>query len=434
MVQGPRRISSRRNRDLGGLDVDRVDAVVLSHAHIDHSGSLPRLVKLGYRGAIHCTEATADLLGIMLPDSAHIQAHDARYLSKRGRDRVEPAYDHDDVDRTLKQTRGHRYGERFEVLPHVYVSFRDAGHILGSATVLVEIEEGAAGPGERARILFTGDLGRPGLPILRDPEPLPEADYVITESTYGNRTHEAVPDLERLLGDEVRRQMEDGGRVLIPAFSVGRTQAVVLFLSNLMQRGEIPRQPVYVDSPLATKATRVLAAHSDLFDDEAKAALDGGRSPFFDGVRYVADVEESKSLNGLRSGIILAASGMCEAGRILHHLKVSLQRKEDAVLFVGFQAEGTLGRRLVSGHESVKVLGERYRVRCKVASLGGFSAHADRDELLEYLTPLATRARGVFVVHGEEEPARALADRLEDAGFAHVEVPVREDVFELEGG
>jgi metallo-beta-lactamase family protein len=435
MVQGPRSMANRRNRDLGGLDVDRVDAVVLSHAHIDHSGSLPRLVKLGYRGAIHCTEATKDLLGAMLPDSANIQESDARYLRKRGHapGDVEPAYTQEDVEATLRQTQGHDYHERIEVLPHVFATFFDAGHILGSAIVLIEIEDGAAGPGEHLRVVFTGDLGRRGLPILRDPEPLPEADVLITESTYGNRRHEPVPDLERMLGEAVRKQMQDGGRILIPAFAVGRTQSVVMFLGNLMARGELPRQPIYVDSPLASKATKAVARHADLFDDEVRALLEQGRDPFyFDGVRYVADPEESKTLNGLRSGIIVAASGMCEGGRILHHLKVSLPRKEDAVVFVGFQAVGTLGRRLVDGVDKVRVFGERYAVNCSIISLGGFSAHADRDELLEHLDPLSGRLKHTFVVHGEETPAHAIADALEDrGGFGKVHVPVREDKFVL---
>lgn len=426
MVQGPRHISVKANSKLP-FDANSIDAVVLSHAHIDHSGSLPRLVKMGFTGNIHCTDATKSLLGVLLPDSAHIQAQDAKYLRKKGHE-FEPPYDADDVRKTLKQARGRPYHQKVDVLPGVQAEFFDAGHILGSAMVLLSLGEGA----HRKRVLFSGDLGRKDLPILRDPDPMPDCDYLITESTYGDRLHPPRADLQDSLGSLMDEASHDGGRVLIPAFSVGRTQNVLYFLGNLMDEGRISSQPIYIDSPLSTKATKVMAAHSEVFDEETKALLDSGRHPFFfDGVRYVADVSESMSLNSLRSGVIIAASGMCEAGRILHHIKQSVGRPEDCILMVGYQAQGTLGRRLLDGFESVKIFGQGYRVRCRVRSMGGLSAHADYGEMLSMLRPLAKTCRQVFVVHGEEDPARIFAGRLEEAGFRSVEVPVLKQKFSI---
>jgi len=426
MVQGPRRISDKANRQLP-VDPKALTAVVLSHAHIDHSGSLPRLVKLGYDGPIHCTDATADLAPVMLADSAHIQSSDARHLHKHGRGRgFEPAYDSEDVAKTTRQFRGVPYHQSVDVCEGVRVEFLDAGHILGAAIVVLHVDDGK----HQLRIAFTGDHGRKNLPILRDPEHIPDVDYLITESTYGNRLHESAPDLENALEKAINEEDEDGGRILIPAFSVGRTQSVVLFLGNLMKAGRIPEMPIYVDSPMATRATKIMARHPEVFDDETRAILDSGHNPFFfDGVRYVADVEESKSLNDVRRAVIVSASGMVEAGRVLHHLKRSIGRRQDCVLMVGFQAEGTLGRKLINGYEHVKIYGDRYQVRCKVRSIGGLSAHADYAELLASSKHLAAKARGVFVVHGEEDPALIYADRLRDVGFDNVEVPVHKQKF-----
>lgn len=426
MVQGPRAIADRANRELP-LAAGDLDAVVLSHAHIDHSGLLPRLTKLGFEGPIHCTSATKSLIEILLADSAHIQAGDARHLRKRGID-YQPYYDQDDVDRTLRQCRGVGYHTRVEVCPEVSIEFLDAGHILGAAMVVIDVDDGR----HKLRICFTGDHGRKDLPILRDHERLPECDVLITESTYGDRLHESNPDMERTLAEIVNQEIQDGGRILIPAFSVGRTQNVVLFLGKLMESGEIPKLPVFVDSPLSKRATKVMAQYPELYDDETRNILEGGGSPFyFEGVRYVADVEESKSLNDVRSGVIVAASGMCEAGRILHHLERSLGRREDCVLMVGFQAESTLGRKLLDGYDDVKIYGQRHRVRCKVRAMGGFSAHADYQELVDSYGHLAPSLERTFVVHGEEHPALTHANRLTDLGFKNVEVPVKRQKFVL---
>lgn len=426
LVQGPRRVAEEQNRNLP-FDPGSIDAVVLSHAHIDHSGCLPKLVKEGFDGPIWCTDATADMLRMMLFDSAHIQAQDARHLRKRGHD-YEPLYTADDVERTLRLLRPKPYYESFAIDPQVRVEFIDAGHILGAAIVVLDVDAG----NRQRRIVFTGDHGRKDLPILRDPDRIPECDALITESTYGDRLHDARPAMMTELAGIVEEEMRDGGRIVIPAFSVGRTQSVVLFLGQLMHERQLPQIPIFVDSPMSTNATKIMARHPGLFDDETKALLEKGHSPFFfDGVRYVADVQESKSLNGQRSGVILSASGMCESGRILHHLRNTVGRREDCVLMVGFQAHGTLGRKLRDGADTVRIYGEEYPVRCKVRSMGGFSAHADYSELMQASRHLVDRCKQVFVVHGEDEPAEAHAQRLLDAGFREVHVPSKRDRIEL---
>ncbi len=422
LVQGPRRMADEQNRNLP-VDPGALDAVVLSHAHIDHSGALPRLVKIGYSGPIWCTEATADMLRLMLLDSAHIQAQDARHLRKRGHD-FEPLYDQADVEATLRLLRTAPYHAPFEVLPGLRGEFLDAGHILGAAIVVLDVDSG----GRQRRIVFTGDHGRKNLPILRDPEPIPPCDALITESTYGDRIHEQRADMMTELARIIAEELHDGGRVLIPAFSVGRTQSVVLFLGQLMRDGELPKLPIWVDSPMSREATRIMARHPELYDAETFRLLKSGHNPlFFEGVTYVGDVEESKALNDVRTGVIVSASGMCESGRILHHLKQTIGRPQDCVLMVGYQANGTLGRRLLNGESPVRIFGEWHDVRCKVRAMAGFSAHADWRELLAASRPVADRCKQVFVVHGEDEPAETYAKRLRSAGFDEVVVPSKFD-------
>ncbi len=427
LVQGPRHIADEQNRNLpiAGRDVD---ALVLSHAHIDHCGALPRLVKDGYRGPIWCTEATKDMVRMMLLDSAHIQAQDARQLRKRGH-HVEPLYDEADVERTLQLLRGVDYHQPFQVTKELRVEFLDAGHILGSAIVVMDIDLGR----RHRRVVFTGDHGRKNLPILRDPERIPECDALITESTYGDRLHELSVDMLAELARIVAEELHDGGRVVVPAFAVGRTQSVVLYLGQLMREGVLPKLPIFVDSPMSREATRIMGRHPDLFDKETAALLKAGHNPlFFEGVTYVADVEQSKALNQQRSGVIISASGMCESGRVLHHLSHSIPRAEDCVLLVGFQAKGTLGRRLLDGETHVNILGEPHTVRCKVRSMPGMSAHADWRELMDATAHLSKRCKQVFVVHGEDGPAETHADRLRDAGFAQVYVPYKRDIIEID--
>lgn len=426
MFQGPRRLANKLNAHLP-FDARSIDAVVLSHAHIDHSGSLPRLTRLGYRGPIYCTPATRDLLDILLRDSAHLQASDARYLRKRGH-AFKPPYDAEDVERTLGLVETVPYHEERELFPGIRSTFLDAGHILGSAQVFLELDDGE----ESLRLAFTGDCGRKGLPILRDPDPLPPCDVLITESTYGDRRHpsreETAKQIEDLLGEGFGRR----GRVLIPAFSVGRTQNILWFLGKLIHRGTLDPLQIHLDSPLSTKATRIVDRHRDLYDEETAAILESGRNPFFfPGVRCTKDVEDSKALNRLHSGIIISASGMCEGGRILHHLEQSLARPEDCILIVGYQAQGTLGRKLLEGFEHVSVYGVRHGVRCQVRHINGLSAHADQRELLDHLAPLVPAAPRVFVVHGEENASARFADELRTLGFEDVEVPLHKERFRL---
>lgn len=426
LVQGPRKVADAANRNLP-IAGRSVDVLVLSHAHIDHCGAIPRLVRDGFDKPIYCTDATRDMLEMMLMDSARIQAQDTKYLAEHGQE-VEPLYDEEDVARTLRLVRSFPYRKPFEALPGVRVEFLEAGHILGAAIVVLDVDHA----GKQRRIVFTGDHGRKNLPILRDPDHIARADVLITESTYGDRLHETSVDMEEALARIVNEEQRDGGRILIPAFSVGRTQTVVMYLGQLMNSGRIPKLPIYVDSPMSREATKIMGRHPELYDKETRAMLQRGENPFFfDGVRYVADVQESKELNGLRRGIIISASGMVEAGRILHHLKQSVGRKEDCVLLVGYQASGTLGRKLLDGHERVRIYGAEYDVRCKVSFMAGFSAHADYSELLGFTGHLRQTCRQVFVVHGEAAQAESYADKLRDHGFSKVEVPNKGDRFEV---
>jgi len=364
----------------------------------------------------------------MLLDSAHIQAQDARHLRKRGHD-VEPLYDIEDVERTLRLVQPIPYHSNFAVSDEVRCEFLDAGHILGAAIVVLDCTVKK----RQRRIVFTGDHGRKNLPILRNPDRIPECDALITESTYGNREHPERGDMLVELASIVNEEMQDGGRIIIPAFSVGRTQSIVMFLGQLMRDGAIPDITIHVDSPMSREATRIMAAHPTLFDDDTQAMLASGHDPFyFSGVHYIADVEESKALNQVHTGVIVSASGMCESGRILHHLSHSLGRRQDCVLLVGYQAHGTLGRKLLDGMREVNILGEAHSVNCKIRSMTGFSAHADHVELLAASRHLTSRCKQVFVVHGEEEPAEAYASELRDAGFASVYVPAKHDCIEID--
>src|SRR5438552_2368177 len=344
LFQGRREESYRRNRDFPFRAKD-IDAVILSHAHIDHCGNLPNLVRRGFAGPIYCTPATRALAAVMLGDAAKIQEEDASYLNRKrppGEPKLEPLYDARDVFRTLTRLQAVRYGARFTVGKGIEATFAGAGHLLGSATVAVHID----GPAGGRRLTFTGDLGRPGLPILRDPDPLPACDLLISESTYGGHTHEPVDETAEQLGQVVRRTADRGGKVVVPAFAVGRTQTVVYFLHQLTSAGKLRDVPVYVDSPMAVKATEVFRAHPERFDAAtltllaADPDLFGGRH-----VRYVEPVHDSIALNDLRDPcVIISASGMCEAGRILHHLKHNIEDPRSTILIAGYQADGTLGR------------------------------------------------------------------------------------------
>jgi metallo-beta-lactamase family protein len=424
LFQGKRAESYHRNRDFPFRAKD-IDAVVLSHAHVDHCGNLPNLVRRGFSGPIYCTPATRALAAVMLGDAAKIQEEDANYLNRkrdRGEPKVEPLYDGRDVYRTLTKLQAVRYGEPFHVVKGVEATFVDAGHLLGSAVVGLRVETTS---GVR-RLSFTGDVGRPGLPILRDPEAIPPCDLLVSESTYGGHTHEPVDETAEQLGEVVRRTAARGGRVIIPAFAVGRTQTVVYFLHQLISAGKLPDIPIFVDSPMATRGTEVFRGHTECYDEETLALLEAHPDLFGEKhVRYVEKASESVKLNQ-RPGpcVVISSSGMCEAGRVLHHLKHGLGNPLNTVLIAGYQAADTLGRRLVERRPEVRVLGRLVEVKAEIVVLNGLSAHADHNDLLRMIGPLGPQTR-VRLVHGEPERAAALAEGLKGIGFTDVAIPDR---------
>jgi metallo-beta-lactamase family protein len=420
LFQGRRRDVAVKNRKLPYAP-GRIDAIVLSHAHIDHAGRLPLLAREGYRGVIHSTEATRDLCEVMLADSAHIQERDADFLARHGREPIEPLYGIADVGTALSQFAPHRYHQRFDVVPGVTARFTDAGHILGSASIELEwTEDGAV-----RRLGFSGDIGRAGLPIIRDPEPLERLDWVIMESTYGDRDHTSVAGARDELARIVSETAARGGRVLIPAFAVGRTQELLYDLHGLAREGRIPKVPIVIDSPLANEATQVFRENQADYDQgEAlvRAKSDSPEGLFdFDRVVFTPDVEDSKSMMR-RPGpmIIIAASGMAESGRILHHLAHSAGDPRSTILIVGFQAEHTLGRRIVERQPELKVFGEMVPLRARVEVLTGYSAHADRRELTKWLDAVratSPQLAAVHLVHGEVAAQDALRDQLVARGY-----------------
>ena len=421
LFQGRRSDVRARNRALP-FAADRIDAVVLSHAHIDHAGRLPFLVKGGYRGAIHATAATRDLCEVMLADSAHIQEKDAEFLARHRKERIEPLYALRDVTDALTQFRPQRYHKPFDVVPGVTGRFTDAGHILGSASVELEwVEDGAV-----RRLGFSGDVGRAGLAIIRDPEPLERLNWVLMESTYGDRDHESVEGARDELARVVTECAGRGGRVLIPAFAVGRTQELLYDLHALARADRIPRIPIVIDSPLATRATEVFRErHADYDAEEpmVRRSLKTGESLFdFDLVQFTPEAADSKAMMR-RSGpmVVIAASGMAESGRILHHLAHSAGDPRTTILIVGFQAEHTLGRRIVERQAEIKVFGEMLPLRARVEVLNGYSAHADRGELTRWLDAVRESSPGladVFLVHGEPAAQDALSALLTARGYA----------------
>lgn len=425
LFQGRRQEAFERNRHLP-FDARTVDVMVLSHAHIDHSGNIPNLVKSGFEGNIYCTYATRDLCSIMLRDAGHIMEADVEYVNKRhrrqGKPEVEPIYTVAEATASLRHFMSMDYGRPAPIAQGVTLTFYDAGHILGSALCALDIVEG-----ERAyRLLFTGDLGRAAMPILGDPQPVPGVDYLITESTYGARTHETVPEAEEHLKRVIRKAYARGGKVIIPAFSVGRTQEIVYALHRLSKTGEIPQLPIYVDSPLAINATEVFRLHPEYYDRETLDFMLEHEDAFgFDHLHYIRWVEDSKALNERTDPmVIISASGMCEAGRILHHLKNNIEQERNIILFVGYQAEHTLGRRILEGRETVSIFGEPYTVRAEVESIDGYSAHADREEILLYMRQIEPqRIRKAFLVHGDLDAALALQPALEALGMHQALVP-----------
>jgi metallo-beta-lactamase family protein len=424
LFQGHRQEAFERNRKLP-FDASQVDAMVLSHAHIDHSGNIPNLARSGFRGSIYCTFATRDLCSLMLRDAAHIMESDTEYMNRK-RERghlppLEPIYTSEDAIRSLRAFHGIEYGHATPLVPGVTLTFRDAGHILGSALCVLDIQEN----GRNYRLLFTGDLGRFGLLILKDPEIIENAHYLITESTYGGRTHGTQEQAETELRDVVNRTYQRKGKVIIPAFAVGRTQEIVYTLHRLELAGQIPHLPVYVDSPLAINATEVFRLHPEAYDAETYQFLMKYQDPFgFEQLHYVRQAEDSKALNDMAGPIvIISASGMCESGRILHHLAHSIEDPRNTILFVGFQAENTLGYRIQQKNEKISIFGDEYALRAEIASIDGYSAHADRDELLQYIQKVSQQLQRTFIVHGDENASFALQQGLAERGITQTLVP-----------
>jgi len=433
LFQGRRAEANRLNREFPVAPAS-VDAVVLSHAHIDHSGLLPKLWRDGFRGRIYSTHATRDLCAAMLADSAHIQEKDSEWVNRRerrrGPDQVEPLYGRADAEATLEAFVGVDYGASFSPLAGIDVEYRDAGHILGSATMALTIREG----GRKVKLGFTGDVGRPSRPILRDPEPMPDCDWLICESTYGGKVHDPAERAKERLAHVVAETAARGGKVIIPAFAVGRTQEIVFRLDQLANEGKLLPVPVFVDSPLAVNVTDIFRAHPECYDEELRAYMTSDPNPFgFSRLTYIRDVAESKKLNESRLPmVIISASGMCEAGRILHHLRNNIEDPRNTVMIVGFCAPHTLGRRIVERQSDVKIFGEPYKLRAQVEVINAYSAHADEPELVSFVSHMdPERLRKVFLVHGDPTRQLALADAVVAAGYARPLAPARGESFEL---
>ena len=439
MSQGKRQEANKLNSEIP-FDVKSIDAVILSHAHLDHSGKLPFLVKNGFNNSIFSTSATRDLCSAMLRDSASLQEMDAKYVNKLNAEKrlpfIKPLYTVQDVTTTLRLFQTVECRRPLEILPGIRLTFRNAGHILGSASVTLDISEGRD-KNNVTTLAFTGDLGRKGAAVVRDPEIIDRADVLITESTYGGRHHGPMSEAKEKLTRIVSETAHEGGLLIIPAFAVGRTQDVVYHLHELMESKQIPSMPVYVDSPLATNITEIFRQHPECYDEETEQLLrqDWGKDPFgFNMLRYTRSTEESKKLNNLRRpAIIISASGMCEGGRVLHHLRSNIGDPKTTILFVGFQAENTLGRKLLQGDKIARIYGEEFEVRAKIEEIDGYSAHADEDELLDFIAAIPNKPERVLVVHGEPDAANAMAAGLSKLGIKNVIVPKRGDRFEVKG-
>lgn len=439
LFQGKRKEAFRRNRDFP-LDASKIDAVVLSHAHIDHSGNLPTLINAGYKGPIYATSATCDLAVHLLLDSAKIQKYDVKYVNKKrkqaGQSLFEPLYHQHDAMQTIRQMKRVDYFKDFEILPGVTCNLSDAGHMLGSAIVglTFDKEEGSG----RTKLVFSGDIGRPDMPILRDPQIVEGADYIIMESLYGNRNHREGSDTVGILKKAIDETIAENGKLIIPAFSVGRTQQIIYALNHLYESDQLEDDlQVFVDSPLAVDATTVFRSHHECFDEEMMDRLleEDDNDPLgFPGLHYIRAVKHSKLINKYRKpAVIISASGMCESGRILHHLKNNIEKESTTIMFSGYQAPHTLGRRIADGSKTVHIYGQEFQVNAKIAKLEGTSGHADQTELLDWAQKVsrAGNVKGVALVHCEMGPAKTFAETLERNKIGPVMIPDRGDKMEL---
>ncbi len=433
LYQGRRADTYERNLNFH-YDPKSVDAVLLSHAHIDHAGNLPNLTKQGYEGPIYATHATADLGSLMIRDSGRIQEADAVFVNRkraqRGEAPIKPLYTAQDAEEVVSLFKGVDYAEAFEPIPGVIARFYEAGHILGSAGLSLEIEE----KGRKIRLLFSGDIGRYKLPLLRDPV-LPEAaDYMIMESTYGDKSHSDPEIAYNEFRNVVKLTVERGGKVIVPAFAVGRTQELVYYLNQMMSVGDVPSVPVYVDSPLAVNATDVFKRHPECFDDETRKFVMESRHPALDFkmLTYVKSVDESKALNESKEPmVIISASGMAEMGRIVHHIRNNIENPKNTICIVSWQAPNTLGRRLADREPQVNIFGEMYTRKCDVATIGGLSGHAGQDLLVKYAMGVKDTVKQIFLVHGEEKQAMTLKGLLNERKLSQVHYPDLHESVEL---
>ncbi len=422
----------RRNWGPFFIAPETLDSVLLTHAHLDHSGLLPKLVREGFNGPIYCTAATSEITQIMLLDSANLQEEDAEFKRRRheregrkGPYPEVPLYTKDDAEAVFSLFSSVKYGETVKIGDGIEATFYDAGHVLGSSMVKLRIWQS----GEGRTMLFSGDIGRWGKPILRDPTLFDDADYVIVESTYGDRLLESSQDAANQLAEVINTTVKTGGNIVIPSFALERSQEILYYLNKLLLEGRIPHLMVFVDSPMAVSITEVFQNHPELFDPEMGQLLRQRRSPFdFPGLNLVRTVEGSKAINHIvGSTIIIAGSGMCTGGRIKHHLVNNISRKESTILFVGYQAVGTLGRHIVDGAKEVRILGQRYRVKARVVQLHGFSAHADRDQLARWLSNLRKPPRRIFVTHGEPNASQHLANLVRSSSGWETVIPSYKD-------
>ena len=424
-----------RERNMLSLiyDPSKIDALIVTHAHIDHSGLIPKLVKEGFYGNIYSTKATADLASIMLPDSAHIQEMDVKWINRKNkklnRDLVEPLYTVKDAEDALENFVPVSLNEKIQIHPRIEIRFREAGHILGSSFVEIWVEE----DGKQKKIVFSGDLGPKDQAIIKDPDVIDDADILLIESTYGDRVHKDRPDTYKEFKEIILDSYNKSGNIIIPAFAIERTQEIIYTLGRLFRDGELPEIPVYIDSPLAISATEIFRKNRDSFDEETWKILESGNSPLnFPSLTFVKSAEESKKLNETAKGsIIISASGMCTAGRIKFHLANNLYKLNSSIIFVGYQAEGTLGRKIVDGAKQVKVYGEDVSVNAKIYTLGGFSGHADRDGLIDWMSHIKNPDLKVFIIHGEEKVALNFADTIKEKLGHFTYIPKWGEILDL---
>jgi metallo-beta-lactamase family protein len=434
LYQGRRKEAYEINKSLPFNPAD-IDVLLLSHAHIDHSGNIPTLVKNGFKGHIYTTSATVDLCQVMLRDSAYLQERDVKFVNKKrikqNKTPFEPLYSEEDAAASMQNFIGVQYDKSIEVSPGVTAVFRDAGHILGSAGIVLEIREN----GKFSRAGFSGDIGRSDMPVIRDPNILQDLDLLIMESTYGNRIHPVSPEVEEEVASVVNDIIRKGGKIIIPAFAVGRTQLLVYVLHKLFDQSRIPQFPIFVDSPLAVNITEVYRMHPECFDRETyRVFINNHEDPFgFNRLTYIREVEKSKQLNDFKKPcMIISASGMAEGGRILHHLANNIENPDNLILFAGYAAKETLARKIMDGAEEVNILGNSYKVRCKIKKMDYFSAHADQNGLLRYLKYSSqNKLKNIFLVHGEEEEALPLKEKIINNGFSSVHFPKKGDLFEI---